>query len=279
MGGVASRNAALPPARDRRAEMTGAARADAATIRVATYNIQKSIGMDARREPQRILDVVAEIDPDILAVQEVDRRFGERQTTLPPQLIAERTDLCAISFAPHQAGIGWHGNAILLRRSARLLSQRRLTLPQLEPRGGAVATVEVKGLRLQCAAMHLSLAGYFRRLQIIHAVGELGTQPELLPTVIMGDLNEWYSRSRSLRSFGPGYTFVPTGPSFPAPMPVARLDRIIVSRDLSVRAAGVHDSKLARMASDHRPVWADLYLPDPQDMGAGPTGSGQGETG
>lgn len=249
--------------------MTGTACPDPGTIRVATYNIQKSIGLDARREPQRILDVIAEIDPDILAVQEVDRRFGDRRTTLPLQMIAEQTDLCAISFAPHQAGIGWHGNAILVRKSARLLSQRRLTLPQLEPRGGAIATVEVRGLRLQCVAMHLSLAGYFRRLQIIHAVGELGARPEAMPTVIMGDFNEWYGRSRSLRSFGPGYAFVPTGPSFPAPLPVATLDRIIVSHDLSVRAAGVHNSKLARMASDHRPVWADLCMPAPHAAGSG----------
>ncbi|MEQ8348096.1 MAG: endonuclease/exonuclease/phosphatase family protein [Sneathiellaceae bacterium] len=242
--------------------MTGTACPASPTIRVATYNIQKSIGLDARRQPQRILDVIAEIDPDILAVQEVDRRFGERQTTLPLQMIADRTDLCAISFAPHQAGIGWHGNAILVRKSAQVLSQRRLTLPQLEPRGGAIATVEVRGRRLQCVAMHLSLTGYFRRLQIIHAVGELGTQPETMPTVIMGDFNDWYGRSRSLRSFGPGYEFVPTGPSFPAPMPVATLDRIIVSRDLSVSAAAVHSSKLARMASDHLPVWADLGMPE-----------------
>ena len=60
-------------------------------IRVASYNIQKSIGTDFRRQPNRILDVLVELDADIIALQEVDRRFGERVTSLTPESIAAAT--------------------------------------------------------------------------------------------------------------------------------------------------------------------------------------------
>jgi len=51
---------------------------------------------------------------------------------------------------------------------------------------------------------------------------------------------------------------VTTGPSFPAPRPVARLDRLALSPDLEALATGVHRARPARVASDHLPVWADV---------------------
>ena len=56
-------------------------------IKVASYNIRKGIGADRRRNPDRILDVLREVDADIVALQEADRRFGEREGVLPLHLI------------------------------------------------------------------------------------------------------------------------------------------------------------------------------------------------
>jgi endonuclease/exonuclease/phosphatase family metal-dependent hydrolase len=78
---------------------------------------------------------------------------------------------------------------------------------------------------------------------------------------MMGDLNEWSAGSGCLRDFGHRHRFVETGPSFHARRPVARLDRIMVSEGVEVAETGVHRSALARTASDHLPVWADLALP------------------
>ena len=47
-------------------------------LSVASYNIRKSVGTDWRRQPDRILEVLGEIDADVVALQEVDRRFGRR---------------------------------------------------------------------------------------------------------------------------------------------------------------------------------------------------------
>ncbi|MGD9812262.1 MAG: endonuclease, partial [Sphingobium sp.] len=56
-------------------------------IRVASYNIRKAIGTDRRRSPERILAVLAEIDADVVILQEADRRFGPRVAALPPLLL------------------------------------------------------------------------------------------------------------------------------------------------------------------------------------------------
>lgn len=54
------------------------------TIRVASYNIRKAIGTDRRRVPERVIEVLNELDADIIALQEADRRFGVRSAALPP---------------------------------------------------------------------------------------------------------------------------------------------------------------------------------------------------
>ena len=53
-------------------------------LKVASYNIRKAVGLDWRRRPARVLDVLNEIGADIVALQEVDRRFGSRISALDP---------------------------------------------------------------------------------------------------------------------------------------------------------------------------------------------------
>ena len=60
-------------------------------IKVATYNIRKAVGLDQRRNPERILAVLKEIDADIIALQEVDRRFGARVSALPLAMLCGPT--------------------------------------------------------------------------------------------------------------------------------------------------------------------------------------------
>ena len=43
-------------------------------LRVVSYNVHRAIGRDRRCIPQRILEVLREIDPDIVALQEVEAR-------------------------------------------------------------------------------------------------------------------------------------------------------------------------------------------------------------
>jgi endonuclease/exonuclease/phosphatase family metal-dependent hydrolase len=227
-------------------------------IKVASYNMHKGVGLDRLRDPRRILDVLAEVDADIIALQECDRRYGTRARVIPQHLLEEHSDWHAVSFGRNTASMGWHGNAILVRKSVQIIDQEMIHLPALEPRGAVSADLHVAGMPVRIVGMHLDLSGLWRRRQAHAIIAHVESSTHAMPTILMGDLNEWTQASGCLRDFGAHYPSVPTGPSFHARRPIGRLDRIMASRDLRVVDCGVHCSATARRASDHLPIWAVL---------------------
>jgi endonuclease/exonuclease/phosphatase family metal-dependent hydrolase len=227
-------------------------------IKVASYNMRKSIGTDRRRRPERTLQVLCEIGADIVALQEADRRFGERSAVLTAHLLAEHSDYKPVPFGMRARSMGWHGNALLVRKDVDILGCEAIHLPTLEPRGAVVADVSVRGEALRVVGMHLDLSGLWRRRQAHAIIAHLAASNVQRPTVLMGDLNEWTPAGGCLRDFAQHYQFAPTGRSFHARRPMAKLDRIMTTPDLSIVEAGVHESLQARTASDHLPIWARL---------------------
>ncbi|SKA13887.1 endonuclease/exonuclease/phosphatase family protein [Consotaella salsifontis] len=230
-------------------------------IRVASYNIRKSVGTDWRRQPRQILDVLSELDADIIALQEVDRRFGDRVSSLAPQAIAERTAYKALRFGVRPDSLGWHGNTILVRKEMEVLRCEKIVLPALEPRGAALADIRAGDVRVRVVGMHLGLVSLWRRRQARAVLQQLKRLEEPLPTVMMGDLNEWNTEGGCLTHFAEEHHVVAPGPSFHSHLPFASFDRIITSPEIKVQDAGVHLSERARIASDHLPVWAELAFP------------------
>jgi endonuclease/exonuclease/phosphatase family metal-dependent hydrolase len=229
-------------------------------IKVASYNIRKSVGLDWKRQPARILEVIGEIDADIIALQEVDRRFGRRESSLSVDHIGKATDYVPVRFGARPSSLGWHGNTILVRKEAKVLTHRQIQLPQLEPRGAVLADVEIKGIVVRVIGMHLGLVGLWRSRQARAVLEHLEQLERKLPTVIMGDLNQWTTEGGALAHFAETHNIVAPGPSFHSSRPMLPLDRIITDLDFTVESAGVHSSDRARRASDHLPVWARLNL-------------------
>jgi len=227
-------------------------------LKVASYNMRKAIGTDRRRRPERTLEVLREIDADVVALQECDRRFGQRQGVISPHMLDEHSPWKAVSFGVRSGSMGWHGNAILVRKDAQILDCEIIHLPALEPRGAVMADLRIGGESLRIVGMHLDLSGLWRRRQAHAILTHLASSERAMPTVMMGDLNDWSAQSGCLRDFGKEFSFAPTGRSFHARRPIARLDRIMVSADLSIGDCGVNDSAAARTASDHLPVWAEV---------------------
>lgn len=229
----------------------------------ASYNIHKGVGLDRRRDPDRILAILREIDADVVALQEADRRFGERASVLPRAAIAEHTHYRPVHFG-HAAlpeSLGWHGNAILVRRGIEVAEAAAVPLPALEPRGAVRADLLVEGQRLRVVGMHLDLSGLRRRHQVRSVLSHLTACDGDCPSVLMGDFNEWAQRGGCFREFGHGWRVLAPGRSFPSRRPVAQLDRVVVSEGWDVVEAGVHHSALATVGSDHLPVVARLALP------------------
>jgi endonuclease/exonuclease/phosphatase family metal-dependent hydrolase len=230
------------------------------SIKVATYNIRKCIGTDRKRNPERVLSVLSELGADVVALQEADRRFGQRASTIPHHMFLDHGEYIPVPIGGRAQGIGWHGNAILVRQGINIGHAQFLPLPALEPRGAVVAELEIGGERLRVVGAHLDLSGLWRRRQIRALLTYLDSAAEHLPTVIMGDFNQWSNRGALSEFAFHHHRLVATPPSFHSRRPVARLDRIIVSHDLTVKECGAHQTPLSKVASDHLPLWASLHI-------------------
>jgi endonuclease/exonuclease/phosphatase family metal-dependent hydrolase len=247
------------------------------SITVASYNMRKAIGTDRRRDPHRVLDVLHEIDADVVALQEADKRFGGRGAAVPHDLFDRSGTYVPVPLGVRHKrplekarrhaekllnvdtrNLGWHGNALLIKPHIGVLDVAALELPTLEPRGAVMAELLIADRPIRVIGLHLDLSGLWRRRQLRAICDHVDRRPHKMPTVLMGDTNEWRAAAGCLRELEPAYRVAPTGPSFHARRPVAQLDRIIVDSDLRIDAAGVHTSAAARRASDHLPVWARL---------------------
>ncbi len=238
----------------------------AQSFTVASYNIHKAIGTDGGYDPERILAVLAEIDADVVMLQEADRRFGPRIAVLPFAMIAARTGYQPVGVGAHPHGLGWHGNAALVSDRVTITAAIPLALPSLEPRGAILVETSIDGHPLRLAGMHLDLSGLRRRKQARAIMAQIEARPERMPTVLMGDLNEWRRRSGCLIDFARNHVIAQTEPSFPAGRPFARLDRIMAGPGIEITDCGTHRTPLSRIASDHLPVWATLrFRPDQRD--------------
>ncbi|NBC88832.1 MAG: endonuclease [Alphaproteobacteria bacterium] len=231
-----------------------------ARLKVATYNIRKGLGLDRRRDPLRILRVLGEIDADIVALQEADRRFGLRESVLPQVLIDNHSDYEPVPLDVQTDSMGWHGNAILVRRGIEVISHDIIHIPCLEPRGVVTARLALDGASIAVFGMHLDLSGLWRRRQARVVADLAAAASKSSATVLMGDLNEWRGNAGTFREFRRHFAVLDTGPSFHAAQPVGRLDRIMHCDRIKALDCGVHRSALASRASDHLPVWADFAL-------------------
>jgi endonuclease/exonuclease/phosphatase family metal-dependent hydrolase len=226
-------------------------------LTIASWNIHKGVGTDGRRDLARTAAVIGEIGADIVALQEVDTRFGTRTGLLNLEILEAEHGLRPVPVGIGPAH-GWHGNLILVR-DAEVEEVHRLVLPGLEPRGALMVDLSVSGRLLRVVGAHLGLLPQSRAAQtklLVERVTEMDDRPALL----MGDLNEWRRNGKSIgtlaRHFVPGAAV----PSFPSRAPFLALDRIMSCNRARVSGLEVHDTPLARRASDHLPLKARLAI-------------------
>ena len=251
------------------------------TITVASYNMRKAIGIDRRRRPDRVLHVLQEIDADVVALQEADKRIGGRGAAVPHELIDDHGLYKPVPFRVRHKrtlerlpggaraeqllklntrNLGWHGNALLVKKHVGILDVAALDLPMLEPRGAVMAELLIDDRPVRIIGMHLDLSGLWRRRQMRTILEAIHRRQHKMPTILMGDTNEWRDAGACLKELDGAFRIAPTGPSFHSRRPIAALDRIIVDHRLAIEAAGVHASPEARKASDHLPIWARVAL-------------------
>jgi endonuclease/exonuclease/phosphatase family metal-dependent hydrolase len=138
-----------------------------------------------------------------------------------------------------------------------------MALPGVEPRGALIVDLMLPPGPLRIIAAHLGLLRRSRALQVEAILSAVGADHEV-PTLFLGDLNEWRLGAKSsLRALEDSFhTPASHLPSFPAGFPILALDRIMGNLPGLVACTAVHDTPLSRTASDHLPVKAWVHLAD-----------------
>jgi endonuclease/exonuclease/phosphatase family metal-dependent hydrolase len=232
-------------------------------ITVATYNIHLGIGRDGHFKPHRIAEVIGEMKADIIALQEV--AMGSPGFNML-EYLRDACRLHAIAGPTLVTAKGDYGNAILTRFHATQVRRLDLSFPRREPRGALDVELDCDGQPLRLVATHLGLRPAERRAQIrrlLRAVEGAGS----MPTVLIGDLNEWFLWGRPLRWLHGHFRRTPAPPTFPARAPFISLDRVWVKPRRALRRVTVHTTALSRMASDHLPLAAVLDFSGSREPG------------
>jgi endonuclease/exonuclease/phosphatase family metal-dependent hydrolase len=225
-------------------------------LRVATWNMHGGVGIDGRFVPARIARVIAELDADIVALQE----FGSRRAAFDMRTHLEGAGgaraIVMPTFSKHGSDFG---NVLMSRFPAGRATRRDLGLARREPRNAIDVIVESPAGPLRVIATHLGLraAERFRQVAMLRRELEI---PLSLPTVLLGDFNEWRPAGGVLRELDAHFGMSRALRTFPSPCPVAALDRIWVSPASACVELSVHRSRTARVASDHLPLVATIEL-------------------
>ncbi|WP_244483347.1 endonuclease/exonuclease/phosphatase family protein [Mesorhizobium sp. 1M-11] len=230
-------------------------------VLVASYNVHKCVGTDGRFDPERTGRVIREIDADVIALQEADKRFGDRNGLLDLARLEREAGLTAVPVSGQAKAHGWHGNVVLFRRGS-VRDVHQIKLPGLEPRGAVIAEIELEaGGAIRIVAAHFGLLRHSRTRQV-RAILDIMNDRGETPTLLMGDLNEWRLNGRSaLTIFETAFGELPPAvPSFPSRLPLLALDRLISNRKEILSPIIAHDTPLARLASDHLPIKAWVSL-------------------
>lgn len=223
-------------------------------LKIVTYNIHGAVGTDGRYDPARIAAVLHEIDADVVALQEVP--LGGRQTPNVLAYLKAHSDFHAAAGATMSSDERRYGNAVLSRYPIMATRTLDLSFGRREPRGALDADIDCNGYPIRLIATHLGLSAAERRSQVRQLLAAFDTRA--MPVILTGDLNEWFLWGRSLRYLLSHFQRTPAPRTFPSRFPLFSLDRIWVRpHDRLVRVA-VHRTPLARIASDHLPLVAQI---------------------
>ena len=238
-------------------------------LRVLSYNIHKCIGgVDRRYEPHRIAEVIRQLEADVVMLQEVDRGALRSNGDHQVELLGEKLGLRYRTWFPNVdvRGGGHYGNAILSRYPLIESSNIDLSIRFKKRRSVLHGVLRVRHEDIDRTVhvfnMHLGLARFERRIQLqkfldCHPFAHLHHDT---PIVVGGDLNDVYGGLGTLLEPA-GFRGIDRRPlTFPAWGPVRPLDAIFVRGCVDFVKLHRCESELAKRASDHRPLVAEVRL-------------------
>jgi len=238
------------------------------SIRIATYNIHKCRGLDRRVRPERIAHVIAELNADVVALQEVLHAPDDGDPFHDQaQFIAHLLGY-SLHFGENRRLRGAaYGNATLTRLPVRFARNYDLTWKHRERRGCFRTDLECAGVVLHLFNVHLGTSFLERRRQGRKLVSDevLGGGELHGRVVVVGDFNEW-TRGLASRLMGERYCSVDLRKhtrrrrSYPGVAPLLHLDHFYFDQGLRLERFALHRSRTALLASDHLPMVGEFRL-------------------
>src|SRR5438874_1759752 len=241
----------------------------ASAIRLVTYNIHKCRGWDRRVSPERIARVLAPLDPDCIALQEVVDGSPLGRINQAQAIADALGKKYKVIFGRTRDLRGSHyGNATLTRVPVERSETYNLSWRRREPRGCLRTDLRLrKGVLLHVFNVHLGTSYLERRAQGPLLLGDemLNHTAHTGPRVILGDFNEWTRGLTSklmMRQFQKIHLrkYQRRRGSFPGPLPVLELDHIYFDPALELVHFQLVRTPLSLIASDHLPLMADFRL-------------------
>ncbi len=230
---------------------------------VITYNIHKGIGNDRLYNINRVIDICKDLNPDILALQEVDHSVPRSRYDDQASIFSEKLGYHVILGLNVKLKKGFYGNAVLSRYPIAHHSNINLTWTIKKPRACLSTILDIHGKKIAFMNYHLGLAGIERTRQVKMILSSpFHQQHKTLPVIILGDSNDRSHRLNPLLQKA-GYSDtckdanIKTFPSF---APVWRLDKIYYNRHFLLKEHMVVENKFTRLASDHLPVFAKFRI-------------------
>jgi phospholipase D1/2 len=220
-------------------------------LRVASYNVHRFVGRDRRRDPGRTAAVLRELDADVVALQEVE--------SAPLAELARAGGYRIVPGPTLSDPEGEYGNALLSRLAVRGVEAVDLSVAGFEPRGALAVELGLRDGPLHVVATHLGLGRIERRSQVQRLLRHLEPLRDTR-LMLLGDMNEWLPFRGGLAPLDAFFHSRRRVRSFPSRWPVLALDRIWARPRRMLAALCAHRSPLARLASDHLPVRAELDL-------------------
>lgn len=241
-------------------------------VTVLTWNIHKGIGgVDRRYRPERVIELIRYYKPDVCLLQEVDegvrRSNYHRQVDFIGDNVGLRHRVYSVTHKL-RGGNGQYGNAILSRWPLFDEHNLDLTIGFRKKRGCIYARARVrfasgKTRTLGLYNLHLGLAGSERAKQLDRFISSHPFQGlhARTPVVLGGDFNDVWGTlgTRFLEPAG----FSRAGErvnTFPATLPVRPLDGLWVRGEAQAERGFPSRHHLAREASDHLPLIAEINL-------------------
>lgn len=243
-------------------------RASAVKLRTMSYNIHHGVGMDDLLDLNRIADVIAKADPDIVGLQEVDKHYSGRSNWEDQgKYLAEKLDMHyaygvnlnyePVSQSPEKAH-RQYGTAILSKYPIVANENYHLDSSGKEQRGLLKTTIQVDGVQVHFYTTHLGLTPEERTLQVQQVMQLVSQQKE--PSIIVGDFNAW-SLSKAMKPILSEYWDAFAKKSFAntsnSKFPYQRIDYILAKAD---RVQFSSQKVLRTKASDHLPIVANITL-------------------